>query len=94
LAGGVEGGAEFGFFLVGEVAHFGGESVERGFFAEEFDASVFERGLGGGGGDCGEGVGLDLGGLLGHDVEELWESEGLVNDGEGFAERRVVSFEW
>lgn len=33
LPGGVEGGTEFGLFLIGEVAHFGGEGVERAFLA-------------------------------------------------------------
>ncbi len=66
LPGGVEGGTEFGFFLVGEVTHFSGEGVEGGFLAEEFDAGIFEGGFGGSGCDGGEGVGLDLCGLLGH----------------------------
>ena len=66
LACGIECCAEFGFFLVGEVAHFSGEGIEGRFFAEEFDAGFFEGGFGGGCFDRGEGIGLDLGGLLGH----------------------------
>lgn len=71
----IEGGTKFGFLLVGKVAHFSGEGVERALFAEEFDAGVFERGFGGGVGDCGEGVGLDLGGLLGHWVGVMGDLE-------------------
>ena len=69
LAGGIEGGAKLGLFLVGEVAHFSGEGIERALFAEEFDAGVFKGRFGGRGLDGGEGIGLNLFGLLDH-VEE------------------------
>jgi len=82
LAGGIEGGAKFGLFLVGEVPHFSGKGIERAFFAEELDAGFLEGGFGGSCFDGGEGFSLDLGGLLGHAGVELRERRGLVNDGE------------
>ena len=69
LAGGIESSAEFGFFLVGEVAHFAGQCVERAFLAQELHAGVLKNRLRGGGFDGGEGFGLDLCGLLLHGGE-------------------------